>query len=83
MTTWDKLKLDRQTETPLTVTTDRKENIKEGRPLGGFLFSANAQQAHLQVMRFWLWKKIQPKAAWPSANLQKSLLLPTLFKQQI
>jgi len=54
MTTWDTLQLDRQTTTPLAVTTDRKRIKKEGRPLGGFLFSASTQQANLQVVRFWL-----------------------------
>jgi len=29
MTTWETLQLDRQTATPLTVTTDRKENKKK------------------------------------------------------
>jgi len=37
------------------------------------LFSASAQQANLQVVRFWLWKKIQPKTTRPPANFQNRL----------
>lgn len=58
-----------------TRTTDRKEKIKS--PRFAFLkISASTHLAHLQVVRFWLLKKIQPKAARPTANLQKSQIFP-------
>jgi hypothetical protein len=68
-------RLDQQCNRTKTQTTEKKEKRKS--PRFAFLkISAGTHLAHLQVVRFWLLKKIQPKAARPTANLQKSQIFP-------